>query len=31
MFVLDDLENVLSYYRAREIHFGDAEKIIIKL
>lgn len=26
MFVLDDLENVLSYYRAREINFGDAEK-----
>lgn len=26
MFVLDDLENALSYYRAREIHFGDAEK-----
>lgn len=26
MFVLDDLENLLSYYRAREINFGDAEK-----
>lgn len=26
MFVLDDLENILSYYRAREINFGDAEK-----
>ena len=26
VFVLDDLENVLSYYRAREINFGDAEK-----
>ena len=26
MFVLDDLENALSYYRAREINFGDAEK-----
>lgn len=26
IFVLDDLETVLSYYRAREIKFGDAEK-----
>ena len=26
MFVLDDLENTLSYYRAREINLGDAEK-----
>lgn len=26
VFVLDDLENILSYYRAREINFGDAEK-----
>ncbi len=26
MFALDDLENVLSYYRAREVNFGDAEK-----
>ena len=26
MFVLDDLENLLSYYRARELNFGDAEK-----
>ena len=25
-FMLDSLENKLSYYRAREIHFGDAEK-----
>ncbi len=25
-FMLDSLENLLSYYRAREIHFGDAEK-----
>jgi len=26
IFVLDKLENTLSYYRAREEHFGDAEK-----
>ena len=26
MFLLDDLENILSYYRAHEIHTGDAEK-----
>ncbi len=26
MFALDDLENILSYYRAREVNFGDAEK-----
>ncbi|MBO6087886.1 CoA protein activase [bacterium] len=26
MFLLDDLEDALSYYRAREIHLGDAEK-----
>lgn len=26
IFVLDDLETALSYYRAREIHHGDAEK-----
>ena len=26
MFLLDDLEDALSYYRAREIHSGDAEK-----
>ena len=26
MFLLDDLEDALSYYRAREINFGDAEK-----
>lgn len=26
VFVLDDLENVLSYYRAREIKAGEAEK-----
>lgn len=26
MFVLDDLEDLLSYYRAREINLGDAEK-----
>ena len=25
-FMLDNLETKLSYYRAREIHFGDAEK-----
>lgn len=25
IFVLDDLENALSYYRAREINLGDAE------
>lgn len=25
-FMLDSLESKLSYYRAREIHFGDAEK-----
>lgn len=26
VFVLDDLETALSYYRAREIKFGEAEK-----
>lgn len=26
IFVLDDLETALSYYRAREIHAGDAER-----
>ena len=26
MFLLDDLEDALSYYRAREINLGDAEK-----
>ena len=26
MFLLDDLEDALSYYRAREIHIGEAEK-----
>jgi len=26
IFVLDDLETALSYYRARELNFGDAEK-----
>lgn len=26
MFVLDRIENLLSYYRAREINFGTAEK-----
>ncbi|MFA7658706.1 MAG: hypothetical protein WCY19_04670 [Candidatus Gastranaerophilaceae bacterium] len=26
IFVLDDLETALSYYRARELKFGDAEK-----
>ncbi len=26
VFVLDKLENVFSYYRAREINFGDTEK-----
>ena len=26
IFAIDDLNNALSYYRAREIHFGDAEK-----
>ncbi len=26
MFLLDDLEDALSYYRAREVNFGDAEK-----
>ncbi len=26
IFVLDDLETALSYYRAREINFGEAEK-----
>lgn len=30
MFLLDDLEEVLSYYRAREINFGDAEKHYFK-
>lgn len=26
MFLLDDLEDALSYYRAREINYGEAEK-----
>ena len=26
VFILDDLENLLSFYRAREINYGDAEK-----
>ena len=26
IFAIDDLDKALSYYRAREIHFGDAEK-----
>ena len=26
MFLLDDLEDALSYYRAREVNLGDAEK-----
>lgn len=26
VFAIDDLDRALSYYRAREIHFGDAEK-----
>ena len=26
IFVIDDLDKALSYYRAREIHIGDAEK-----
>ncbi len=26
IFVIDDLDKALSYYRAREIHYGDAEK-----
>lgn len=26
IFAIDDLNTALSYYRAREIHFGDAEK-----
>jgi predicted nucleotide-binding protein (sugar kinase/HSP70/actin superfamily) len=26
VFAIDDLDKALSYYRAREIHFGDAEK-----
>ncbi len=26
VFAIDDLNSALSYYRAREIHFGDAEK-----
>ena len=26
VFALDDLETLLSYYRAREINFGDAER-----
>ena len=30
MFLLDDLEEILSYYRAREINFGDAEKHYFK-
>lgn len=30
IFVLDDLETVLSYYRAREVNQGDAEKAFNK-
>ena len=30
VFVLDDLVNKLSYYRAREIHHGEAEKHYMK-
>ena len=30
MFALDDLEEVLAYYRAREINSGDADKHYIK-
>lgn len=30
VFLLDDLETKLSYYRAREINYGDAEKHFIK-
>ena len=26
IFAIDDLDKALSYYRAREIKFGDAEK-----
>ena len=26
VFAIDDLDRALAYYRAREIHFGDAEK-----
>ena len=26
IFAIDDLDKALAYYRAREIHFGDAEK-----
>jgi len=26
IFAIDDLDKALSYYRAREVHFGDAEK-----
>jgi predicted nucleotide-binding protein (sugar kinase/HSP70/actin superfamily) len=26
IFILDDLETALAYYRAREVNFGDAEK-----
>lgn len=30
VFLLDDLETKLSYLRAREMNFGDAEKHYIK-
>lgn len=30
MFVLDDLEEVLAYYRAREVKSGDADKHYLK-
>lgn len=30
VFLLDDLESKLSYYRAREINYGEAEKHFIK-
>lgn len=30
IFAIDDLDTALSYYRAREIKFGDAEKIYKK-
>lgn len=30
VFLLDDLETKLSYYRAREINYGEAEKHFIK-
>lgn len=30
IFVIDDLENILSYYRAREIKSGEAEKAFNK-